>query len=231
MFIMRDVLSKMGWVVVFVFALSSHAFATEGLRGQRYCDVIYWHGLSGFVYNTLHLNDCPSTLWSKLTPSLVKNVTGSHFVYLNGPRHYVLDDVKNASAPSSEIKVFGGIAMRQTATVRIRLKDIFIGAAPYREHPVKHHLICVYHSGKPVYELIDPKGHVYVMQSYTSEVTKLNEASLASLDKQLRLPKGWSFRTGVLTSDKTLVVKHNEAMILLDNFKNVYQRVPKDLLS
>lgn len=215
----------------FCIAFFHHALAAENLRGQRYCEVIFWHGLSGFVYNTLNLNNCPSALWSKLTPSMIKKDTGSHFAYLNGPRYYVLDAMENDAFSASEVKTFGHLAMHPTVTMRIKLKDILIGAAPYREHQVEHSFICIYRAGKPVYELIDPKGRVFVMQSYTNAVVTQSEENLATLAKRLKLPKGWSFRTGILTSDKIVVTTHHHAMVLLDNFKNIYQKSSEDLLA
>ncbi len=208
----------------------SKASDINNLRGQRYCEVIFWHGLSGFVYNTLKLNQCPNHLWSKLTPATVKKESKSHFVYLNGPRNYIVDEVRNMNINEAKIKSFGNIPMHQTATMHIKVKDIFLGAAPYHEHQVERDLVWVYHAGKPIYELISPKGQVYVMQSYTSEVKTQNQVTLASLQQKLHLPKGWTFRTGTLKQNEALMAKHHHATILLDNYKNVYQRVSKDLL-
>ncbi len=222
---------KMGLMGFFCLVICHQALAADHLRGQRYCEVIFWHGLSGFVYNTLNLNNCPPKLWSKLTPSLVKKDTGSHFAYLNGPRYYVVDAIENDTFSTSEVKTFGDIAMHPTVTMRIKLKDILVGAAPYREHQVEHSLVCIYRAGKPVYELVDPKGHVFVMQSYTNAVKPQKAENLVSLDKHLNLPKGWSFRTGILTSDKFVVTRDNHALVLLDNFKNIYQKVSEDLLT
>lgn len=216
---------------LFTLPTMTHATDIEHLRGQRYCEVIFWHGLSGFVYNTLHLNQCPTQLWSKLTPDIVKKEAKAHFVYLNGPRHYVADSVKNLQINPANIKVFGQIPMHQTASMRIKVKDIFLGATPYREHQVERDLVWGYQAGKPIYELIDSHGQVYVMQSYTSEVHKQSEANLAQLKQQLRLPKGWSFKTGILKSDQNLMPYHHHAVIVLDSYKNLYQRVSKDLLS
>lgn len=210
--------------------LVSKATDINNLRGQRYCEVIFWHGLSGFVYNTLNLNQCPNHLWSKLTPTIVKKVSNSHFVYLNGPRNYIVDEVRNMNINEAKIKSFGHIPMHQTATMHIKVKDIFLGAAPYREHQVKRDLVWVYHAGKPVYELVNAQGQVYVMQSYTSEVKAQNQATLPNLQQKLNLPKGWTFRTGTLKENKVLAAQHHHAIILLDNYKNVYQRVSKDLL-
>ena len=60
----------------------------------------------------------------------------------------------------------------------------------------------VYAKGKSVFELIDPDGHIYVLQTHDAQFPI---ESLAKLGKQMKqLPKGWQYRTRALTEDLVL---------------------------
>ncbi|MDP3562390.1 MAG: hypothetical protein Q8R83_09480 [Legionellaceae bacterium] len=206
------------------------AASTSLLRGQRYCEVIFLHGLSGHVYNTLNLNNCPSTDWKQLTAGEVKHATGAHFAYLNGPRYCAMDEAKNTDIDATDIKTFGKVQMQKSASLRLRFKDFIIGAAPYHEHLVERNIVWIFHAGTPIYELIDPKGQVFVMQSYSSEAAQHSKAGLDSLGSRLKLPKGWRFQTGILAKESELVPELNQVVVLHDNYKNLYQLASKDFL-
>jgi len=60
----------------------------------------------------------------------------------------------------------------------------------------------VYAKGKSVFELIDPDGHIYVLQAHDAQFPI---ESLAELGEQMKqLPKGWQYRTRALTEDLVL---------------------------
>jgi hypothetical protein len=60
----------------------------------------------------------------------------------------------------------------------------------------------VYAKGKSVFELIDPDGHIYVLQAHDAQFPI---ESLAKLGEQMKqLPKGWQYRTRALTEDLVL---------------------------
>jgi hypothetical protein len=65
------------------------------------------------------------------------------------------------------------------------------------------------------------------MQSYAMIVdTSLNEAGLDSLEKKLKLPKGWKFRVRTLDEDLVLkTIEGGEAFVIQDELQNSYQRV------
>ena len=55
----------------------------------------------------------------------------------------------------------------------------------------------VYAKGKSVFELIDPDGHIYILQAHDAQFPI---ESLAKLGEQMKqLPKGWQYRTRALT--------------------------------
>jgi hypothetical protein len=60
----------------------------------------------------------------------------------------------------------------------------------------------VYAKGKSVFELIDPDGHIYVLQAHDAQFPI---ESLAKLGEQMKLlPKSWQYRTRALTEDLVL---------------------------
>jgi hypothetical protein len=65
-------------------------------------------------------------------------------------------------------------------------------SAPYNVFFPKKTQKMVYSKGKLVYELVDPDGNVYVLQAHEE---KFPIDSLVKLGEQLKLPKGWQFRT------------------------------------
>jgi hypothetical protein len=79
-------------------------------------------------------------------------------------------------------------------------------------------------AGKPVYQLVDPDGHIYVLQG-----DKVPHDSLARLGEKFQhLPQGWKYRATVL--DKDLVMKLTpKAPIpsVQDEFDQIYIRIPK----
>jgi hypothetical protein len=57
----------------------------------------------------------------------------------------------------------------------------------------------VYAKAQSVFELIDPDGHIYILQAQDAQFPI---ESLAKLGEQMKqLPKGWQYRTRALTED------------------------------
>lgn len=203
----------------------------DGVRGARYCEIIISQSKLQFaVFNTMGLNDCPDNLWKKLTAAGIKKNTQSFFVYLNGPRHFVIDGFKHTQLISSKERQFEKLSMREAGVVRLSLWDIVMGAKPYRQHRVDRTTTWIYKAHRPVYELIDPKGHVFVMQSYSLEKKALTQASLSHLHSQLTLPAGWVYKTGVLQKDKYLKATNDQAIVVQDSLLNTYQLASQDFL-
>ena len=166
-----------------------------------------------------------------MTPERIKRDTGTFFAHISGPRYWVVDGFEPLLLLHSDQKILSGITMREAGSLRLTLMDILKGAEPYREHKIERQTTWVYHGGRPIYELINPKGQIFVMQSYSIEISQLNEASLPGLASQLTLPKGWRFRTVVLTQDARLTGKDNQSVVILDSLLNTYQLAEGDFLS
>ncbi|KTC82984.1 hypothetical protein [Legionella brunensis] len=215
----------------FCLPLLANAKQISGLRDSRYCEILLSKSrLSFAVYNTIGLNDCPASIWDKITVDSVKNETKASVVKLNGPRYWVIDGMTNSQLVNPEQKVICGLAMREAGVLQLSVSDLLTSSKPYKQHTVNRQTTWVYQSGKPVYELIDPQGQVFVMQSYSIEKKPQTEASLSNLNTQLKLPQGWQFRSGVLQKNQELKAINNKATVIQDDFLNTYQLATHDFL-
>ena len=84
----------------------------------------------------------------------------------------------------------------------------------------------VYSKGKPVYELVDPDGKIYVLQARKEQVPM---ESLATLGQQMKqLPTGWQYRTRILTEDVVLDLGPGQTIYAVgDEFHQYYTRIPE----
>jgi haloalkane dehalogenase len=197
----------------------------SNLRNVRYCEVFVISGglmsVKAAVYNTLGLNDCPAATWASLNVDKLKTELHARKVILNGPRYFIMD--RNALQAPGATQNFGGLEARFVTNLEIHPGTE--NRVPYTENTVERQSQYVYEEGKNVYELFAPDGRSFIMQSYSQEVDKnLNEEGLLTLDKRLKLPKGWQYRVRKLEND--LVVRNGgtTAHVLQDELKNTYQR-------
>jgi hypothetical protein len=208
-----------------------YAAHMDDVRGARYCEVIVSQGrLTLAVYNTMGLNQCPEAEWKKITSKTLKKDMKARIAILNGPRYWTTDEIDSTpigDVPDTTIK---GMSMQKVALVHIKLSDIVKGHKPYNQHHVDRNVTWTYKAGKPVYELIDPAGQVYVMQSYSLDKQEQTPRSLSLLGETLKLPAGWHYRTGVLNQDVKLPCVHKKAVVIQDDFLNTYQLAAYDFL-
>lgn len=209
----------------------AQAASNSNLRGARYCEIIASKTIPHFaVYNTIGLNDCPEDVWSKISPRQVKKEIGSTFVHLNGPRYWVIDGFEHSNLVSPTVKDISGLKMREAGVLHLSMRDMLKPNKAYQTRDVNRQTTWVYQAGKPVYELIDPQGTVYVMQSYSVQRTAQTPESLAELGAKLQLPAGWKFKTGVLSQTQNLQAVDGMAIVVQDDFLNTYQKAAKDFL-
>jgi len=199
------------------------------LRGTRYCEIIpvYRDGLSFNleVYNTLGQNDCPPAVWDAIDPKALAKELGAEEVVMNGPRFWVMDRIiGSGETKDGETKVFDGLSATQRATLSLPFRDILFGSRPYSEKTINRDTTYIYNAGKPVYEITDDHGNVYVMQTFADIVDKaLAMDDLAGLGERLKLPRGWSYAMRVLDAEMQLTAK-GEAYLIQDELQNSYQR-------
>lgn len=119
-------------------------------------------------------------------------------------------------------KTFGGIEMLQQATVLLSSMN----PAPFTVSQVSRNTVFVFNAGEEVYELQDPKGQRWVMQTWSQVVDpNLSRADLPKLGERLNLPAGWSYHTRVLTSELRVDTTNREARVLQDDLTNSYSLV------
>jgi hypothetical protein len=185
-----------------------------------------WLNLNVEVYATMGINDCPQADWTALdSASLAKKYSALAF-QLNGPRHWVVDNILNGGETAGgRIVKFGNIEMKMVGELSLNFIEAVSQANKvYYDLVVKRPTVWVYKANRTVYELRSPTA-VYIMQSYSQAVDKtLTAETLAGLGSKLALPQGWSFSSRVLTSDLQLDA-HGTAIVINDNFGCSYQKL------
>ncbi len=201
------------------------------LRDRRYCEIwlgyIYAAHVNTPMFNTIGYNDCPQNKMSSLELNRLKKQNAAAAAFFNGPRHWVLDAINGLDVSSSgETKNFGGMEMTKVARAVLPLSALKRGLTPipYTTMDVSRTTIWIYDAHKAVFELTDPSGAVYIMQSYSQQVDpNLKMSDLPSLGSRLKLPAGWTYKTEIL--QQTLELNSNGlATITHDGLQDTYQK-------
>jgi hypothetical protein len=196
---------------------------TENLFGKRYGEVLLVtvgeSGPEATVYNTFPLNDCPAALWDKLDADALAKENGAAAALLNGPRYWLMSSIDKFATGPQETKTFGGIEMIRQATVQLASQN----PAPYSVNKVARHTVFHFDAGRPVFELVDPEGQRWVMQTWSQAVdTKLGLQDLPGLGRRLNLPEGWRYETRVLTERLSVDTSTQDAHVMQDDLTNTY---------
>jgi hypothetical protein len=141
---------------------------TEGsgdVFGKRYGEVLLIRlGSSGpeaTVYNTFPLNDCPAELWDALDAETIARENGAAAALLNGPRYWLMSAISKKAGEPQPTTSFGGLEMIEQATVQMASNN----PAPYSVNKVDRRAVFTFDAGRPVFELVDPDGRRWVMQT------------------------------------------------------------------
>ena len=191
--------------------------------GKRYGEVLLVRmaesGPEAEVYNTFPLNDCPAELWDALDAEALAKENGAVAALLNGPRYWLMSDIEKNSDGPQETKSFGGIDMIRQATVKLSS----MSPAPYTVNQVDRRAVFTFRAGRPVFELVDPQGQRWVMQTWSQVVDKnLTLDDLPGLATRLQLPDGWRYETRTLTSPLTVDTTTRAAHVTQDQLTNSY---------
>ena len=201
--------------------------AVTNLRGQRYCEVLVATlnapNVHVDVYNTQGLDDCPEDAWTQLDPAALQMQLGASMVLLNGPRYWMLDAFVHATLIDPTPVTFGTIAMRHAGSIDLPLADVMTLGGPYLTHQIQRDTVVRFDAGQPVFELVDPSGQIYDMQSYSVQKTALSQADLPGLGSRLMLPAGWSFRSRTLDADLLVTAVGGIAVVAQDDFADTYE--------
>jgi hypothetical protein len=193
-------------------------------RNMRFGEILLVKPTGIEVYNTTGVNDCPPRLWNALDLDKIKKQYGAPRVEKNGPHYWMMDE---QTVSFGEKVAFGGLEARWVATLNLAAAEKAVqGSEPYKVFRPKKTQKMVYFKGKPVYELVDPDGNVYVLQAHEEQFPI---ESLPKLGEKLKkLPRGWQYRTRNLTEDLVLdLVPDKPIYAVGDEFHQYYTRIPK----
>ena len=213
------------------------------LFNLRYCEIILPNLVNGVivnatVYGTQGLNNCPADLWNALDGGEIAREFNTTTTLFNGPRYWVLDlillspDAPEGAAPvpGGETVLFGDLEMRELTTVDISnaaAAAAGLESGRYETAEVDRFTRFIFVAGRRVYELINPDGVRYMMQSFSQLIDPLQSLNdLAHLGDRLSLPPGWRFETRILEENFALDSVDGIAEVVTDDFSNTYQRVP-----
>jgi hypothetical protein len=187
-------------------------------RGYQYCELVFDYGDKGYdLYSTSPLAKARLEWWDKLDLEALAKEFGARSVHKNGPQWWSMDEVGVMASEPVKVAgvnmVFGAHLPR--GTLNIPKYTVF--------SPAKTQNL-LWKAGKPVYQLVDPDGHVYVLQGY-----KVPEESLAKLGERFKqLPAGWKYRVKVLTEDLVMKLSPKAPIpSVQDEFNQIYIRIPE----
>lgn len=196
----------------------------DDVFGRRYGEVLLVRvgdsGPTATVYNTFPLNDCPAHLWDRLDAQAIAAEYGAVAALLNGPRFWLMSHIAKArAAADSEVVTFGGIDMLRQAKVELSSMN----PAPYSVNEVDRRAVFVFDAGRPVFELVDPGGRRWVMQTWSQTVDPtLVFDDLSTLAARLALPVGWTYQTRTLDRPLTVDTSTRKASVTQDDLANSY---------
>lgn len=199
---------------------------TDGVFGKRYGEVLLVRstpsGAEATVYNTFPLNDCPADLWNALDAQAIAQENGAVATLLNGPRYWLMSSIGKKGRETLERKSFGGIEMLRQATVKLASMN----PAPYQLNRVDRKAVFTFDAGREIYELVDPDGRQWVMQTFSQTVDpSLTLSDLPGLAARLSLPDGWSYRARTPTSPLVVDTATEDACVTQDDLANSYSLV------
>jgi hypothetical protein len=199
----------------------------DDVFGLRYGEVLLVRmgaaGPEATVYNTFGLNDCPAELWDALDAQAIAQENGAVAALLNGPRYWLMSGIAKKAGEPQPVKSFGGIEMIEQATVQMAQDGSGNNPAPYSINKVDRRAVFTFDAGRPVFELVDPDGRRWVMQTWSQVVDKnLTLDDLAGLSSRLNPPPGWRYETRTLATPLVVDTTNSVAHVLQDDLTNTY---------
>ncbi|MGE2720763.1 hypothetical protein [Mycolicibacterium celeriflavum] len=204
--------------------MSDDDLSTTGdVFGKRYGEVLLVtstpSGAEATVYNTFPLNDCPAELWNALDAKTIAEENVAVAALLNGPRYWLMSSIGKRGRETLERKSFGGIEMLRQATVKLASMN----PAPYQLNRVDRKAVFTFDAGREIYELADPDGRRWVMQTYSQTVDpSLTLDDLPGLAARLSLPDGWTYQARTLAEPLVVDTATEDACVTQDDLANSY---------
>ena len=195
----------------------------DAVFGKRYGEVLLVRagesGPEATVYNTFPLNDCPAELWNTLDAEAIAAENGAAAALLNGPRYWLMSSIGKVDRKSMMRKTFGGLEMNRQAIVQLASMK----PAPYSQNTVDRKAVFTFDAGREIYELVDPDGRRWVMQTYSQTVDPaLSLGDLPGLASRLSLPPGWVYEARTPSSPVVVDTTGHDACVTQDDLGNSY---------
>ena len=205
--------------------------AATSVFGKRYCEIIYSPDYVDFyVFNTTTVNDCPAQWWKSLSTNNLKKELKASYVFLNGPRYWVIDEVTHIPVTPGT-SVVNGMHLPMVARFHTDFQSLLRRHGPYVDYAVNRPQIYHFQSGREIFEIINPQGKVYVLHSISLKYKHQSVDTLAKLKQQIHIPKGWQFKSGNLNQALSLTPKDHTIHVVMDELENTYQLIEKDALN
>lgn len=209
------------------------------LRDYPYCEIIpdtvADDTLTEHIFNTLPFGPCLTDEFASVTEQDIVDAYNAAYdasstsATVNGVRHWVLDTITSTGGvtSSTDTLTVDGIKFGLVGQLQTPVGDPTIGSQPYVVNTVQRNTIYTFKKGLHVFELTDPSGNVYVMQSYSQQVDpSLTLRTLPDIGPTNQLPEGWSYAARRLTEDLTLTAS-GSTHIVNDSYRNTYQINPE----
>jgi len=187
-------------------------------REYQYCELVFNYGEKGNdIYSTSPLAEADLQWWDGLDLEELAKEFAAESVFKNGPQWWSMDEVGVMASEPVKVAgvemVFG--AHLPPGTLKIPKYTVF--------NPAKFQNL-QWKAGKPVYQLVDADGHVYVLQGH-----KIPTDELATLGAKFKeLPEGWEYRVKVLDEDLVMKLTPDEPIpSVQDEFDQIYIRIPE----
>jgi hypothetical protein len=206
------------------------------VRDYLYCEVVLDATVNGVishpVFNTVGYqtstpgDSCPN--WATQTSQEViaaynadpSYTGGATDVTMNLPRHFVMDSVVESGSSTNGILWVDTTEYGYVANLTTPPQPVYVVTT------VQRNSTWTYKKGTLVYELTDPNGITYVMQSYTTLVDpKLTLRKLSHIGPKDQLPTGWKYKARRLKAELNLTAT-GSTQIVNDYFRNTYQINP-----
>jgi len=230
------------------YPVSSGPTYPPDMFNYQYCEVLLQvpNSPSGLpVFNTTGYNTCP--YYSTLTGQAIidsYNATyypgnpyglpsGATGILLDWPRNWIYDQGVSKPAGTTEYLVLDVPEPNgPVTTFGFAAFNTDISGLAYAQSNVVRDATWTYFANNVIFELLDPSGNLYVMQSYARFVDPTltyNELQdLAYMNSVLDLPTGWSYSSKKLTQQFDNISEGN-AILIQDDLGNSYMMVDPSL--
>jgi hypothetical protein len=201
------------------------------IYGKRFCEIVYSKNFMDFyVYNSNTLHDCPQSWWKGLNQNILKKDVQASYVFLNGPRIWLVDDIENEPSKGRPVNQFRGKPLHLVGTFHSDFQSLLKHHGPYTDYKIDREQVYSLHKGRQIVEIINQKGQIYVLQSLSLKHRTQSPEQIAQLKQSIKLPKGWVMKTGAIQQDFKMLPEAHSIHVVQDEFENTYQMVNKDLI-